>query len=233
VWWLRRWWESSWLVGARLPGANTSKGVAAHRDKQETKITSSWDPKAAAAYLERRQSWWMEWPKARRDHETFSVSCHTAVPYALSRSALRPALAQRAPSRTSDGCSTASRSARTADRISRSSRAEPNPFSTRWCFRAVMRKPASSAMRRIRRLRTCGIAPGNYRATSEIQPSFRPPALVLSVHGDARRVSTCGLSPYHALAPHHGEARERAVAPDDRLPPHDRRAADDSLAPNN
>ena len=31
----------------------------------------------------------MEWPKAARDHETFCVSCHTAVPYALSRSTLR------------------------------------------------------------------------------------------------------------------------------------------------
>jgi squalene-hopene/tetraprenyl-beta-curcumene cyclase len=40
----------------------------------------------------------MEWPRAQRDHETFCVSCHTAVPYALSRSALRTALAEQAPS---------------------------------------------------------------------------------------------------------------------------------------
>ena len=40
----------------------------------------------------------MEWPKAARDHETFCVSCHTAVPYALSRPALRKALAEEAPS---------------------------------------------------------------------------------------------------------------------------------------
>src|ERR1700751_1613695 len=49
----------------------------------------SWDQKGAAAYLDQRQSWWMNWPKAARDHETFCVSCHTAVPYALSRPALR------------------------------------------------------------------------------------------------------------------------------------------------
>ena len=40
----------------------------------------------------------MEWPKAARDHETFCVSCHTAVPYALSRPALRKALAEEVPS---------------------------------------------------------------------------------------------------------------------------------------
>jgi squalene-hopene/tetraprenyl-beta-curcumene cyclase len=60
--------------------------------------TNSWDQKAAAAYLDRREQWWMDWPRAKRDHDTFCVSCHTAVPYALSRSALRRALAEAAPS---------------------------------------------------------------------------------------------------------------------------------------
>jgi squalene-hopene/tetraprenyl-beta-curcumene cyclase len=77
---------------------NSSEGVAAHSDKPETKNANSWDPNAAAAYLDRRQSWWMQWPRAQRDHETVCVSCHTAVPYALSRSALRTALAEQAPS---------------------------------------------------------------------------------------------------------------------------------------
>jgi squalene-hopene/tetraprenyl-beta-curcumene cyclase len=89
---------AGWRTGAAA-AAGGSEGVAAHRDKSETKIANSWDPKAAAAYLDRRQSWWMEWPRARRDHETFCVSCHTAVPYALSRSALRTTLAEQAPSR--------------------------------------------------------------------------------------------------------------------------------------
>ena len=40
----------------------------------------------------------MAWPRAQRDHDTFCVSCHTAVPYALSRAALRKALAEQAPS---------------------------------------------------------------------------------------------------------------------------------------
>jgi squalene-hopene/tetraprenyl-beta-curcumene cyclase len=40
----------------------------------------------------------MAWPSAQQDHETFCVSCHTALPYALSRSALRAAMAEQAPS---------------------------------------------------------------------------------------------------------------------------------------
>ena len=64
----------------------------------ETKVGSTWDQKAAAAYLDQRESWWMDWPVAARDHETFCISCHTAVPYALSRPVLRGALGEEAPS---------------------------------------------------------------------------------------------------------------------------------------
>ena len=88
---------AGWRTGAPA-SPNSSEGVAAHSDEPETKTANSWDPNAAAAYLDRRQSWWMEWPRAQRDHETVCVSCHTAVPYALSRSALRTALAEQAPS---------------------------------------------------------------------------------------------------------------------------------------
>ena len=78
-------------------GADVSEAIAPDPGKPRENA-NSWDPKAAAGYLDRRQSWWMEWPRAQRDHETFCVSCHTAVPYALSRSALRTALAEQAPS---------------------------------------------------------------------------------------------------------------------------------------
>jgi squalene-hopene/tetraprenyl-beta-curcumene cyclase len=40
----------------------------------------------------------MGWQRAARDHHTFCVSCHTAVPYAMSRPALRTALAEQGPS---------------------------------------------------------------------------------------------------------------------------------------
>src|SRR5579863_9917892 len=53
---------------------------------------NAWSPKAAAAYLDGRASWWTTWSKSARDHETFCISCHTAAPYALGRPALREAL---------------------------------------------------------------------------------------------------------------------------------------------
>ena len=59
---------------------------------------SSWDPKAAAAYLDQRAAWWITWKPAARDHETFCISCHTSLTYALGRPALRSALAETAPS---------------------------------------------------------------------------------------------------------------------------------------
>jgi len=74
-----------WRMEIRAAGARDPKAMANHLDQPETKIASSWDQQAAAAYLDQRAAWWMEWPKAARDHETFCVSCHTAVPYALSR----------------------------------------------------------------------------------------------------------------------------------------------------
>jgi len=64
----------------------------------QTGGTKPWDPKAAAAYLDGRMAWWAAWPSAARDHETFCVSCHTSLPYALARPALRGALAEQAPS---------------------------------------------------------------------------------------------------------------------------------------
>lgn len=59
---------------------------------------SGWSPKAAAASMDARQAWWTTWPTAARDQGTFCVSCHTALPYALARPALRSALDERAPS---------------------------------------------------------------------------------------------------------------------------------------
>src|SRR5579863_3845261 len=74
--------EATWATGVH--GADSSRG--------------SWNPKAAAAYLDYRENWWMGWPPAAREHQTFCVSCHSAVPYALARPALRGALAESAPS---------------------------------------------------------------------------------------------------------------------------------------
>ena len=55
----------------------------------------AWSPRAAAAYLDGRMDWWLQWTGAQRDHDTACVSCHTAVPYALARPVLRAALGEK------------------------------------------------------------------------------------------------------------------------------------------
>lgn len=62
------------------------------------RVSNSWAPKAAEAYLDSRAAWWAQWAGSARDHGTFCISCHTALPYALSRPALRAALAEPGPS---------------------------------------------------------------------------------------------------------------------------------------
>jgi squalene-hopene/tetraprenyl-beta-curcumene cyclase len=59
---------------------------------------TSWDARAAAAYLDARQTWWSGWQTAARDHQTACVSCHTALPFALARPALRGTLHENEPS---------------------------------------------------------------------------------------------------------------------------------------
>jgi squalene-hopene/tetraprenyl-beta-curcumene cyclase len=58
------------------------------------------DAKAAAAYLDARAEWWTTWPNAARDRATFCMSCHTTLPYALARPALRAPLGERDASAT-------------------------------------------------------------------------------------------------------------------------------------
>ena len=51
----------------------------------QSDVPEAWDEAAAAAYLDQRQSWWADWPVAARDNDTYCISCHTVVPYALAR----------------------------------------------------------------------------------------------------------------------------------------------------
>jgi squalene-hopene/tetraprenyl-beta-curcumene cyclase len=64
----------------------------------EADPAAAWNRQTAAAYLDQRSVWWSTWPTAQRDHGTFCVSCHTALPYALARPTLRRALGESAPS---------------------------------------------------------------------------------------------------------------------------------------
>ena len=68
--------------------------------RSRTRDIASWDARAAAAYLDGRQGWWMTWSGANRDHDTQCVSCHTALPYALARPALRGPLGEHDASPT-------------------------------------------------------------------------------------------------------------------------------------
>src|SRR6266567_7171118 len=60
--------------------------------------SGGWNAKSAAAYLDQRAGWWSGWKSAARDHDTFCISCHTALPYALARPALRGILGEQGPS---------------------------------------------------------------------------------------------------------------------------------------
>jgi squalene-hopene/tetraprenyl-beta-curcumene cyclase len=81
----------------RRAGSVEVYDVAARPLSPGTTAANSWDPKAAAAYLDQREQWWMGWQEAAREHGTFCVSCHTAVPYALARPSLRKVLGEAAP----------------------------------------------------------------------------------------------------------------------------------------
>jgi squalene-hopene/tetraprenyl-beta-curcumene cyclase len=55
---------------------------------------ASWNRQTAARSLDDREIWWQNWPRARKDHGTLCISCHTVVPYALARPGLRRDLAE-------------------------------------------------------------------------------------------------------------------------------------------
>lgn len=75
-------------------------GLIAVTSRASSDEPLAWNRAAAGAYLDQRQGWWMTWPTAARDHDTACVSCHTALPYALSRPALRTALSETGPTST-------------------------------------------------------------------------------------------------------------------------------------
>ena len=79
--------------------------------RAEADPSTTWNRKAAAAALDQRAAWWTTWPNAKRDHDTFCVSCHTALPYALARPLLRQPLGETAPARPRRRCSPTSPSA--------------------------------------------------------------------------------------------------------------------------
>jgi squalene-hopene/tetraprenyl-beta-curcumene cyclase len=59
-----------------------------------TSVATPWSPQQAATYLDNRELWWQQWPRAQKDHGTLCISCHTNLPYALVRPALQQQLHQ-------------------------------------------------------------------------------------------------------------------------------------------
>ena len=84
------------LLGALLIGGIAA--TAAHGTAPES--DPGFDAGAAAKYLDARADAWSVWPNAQRDRGTFCMSCHTTLPYALARPALREALGEREPSKS-------------------------------------------------------------------------------------------------------------------------------------
>jgi squalene-hopene/tetraprenyl-beta-curcumene cyclase len=70
-------------------------GIAARGPEPNGSL--GWNPQTAAAYLDGRATFWTTWPNAKRDHGTFCISCHTTLPYAIARPALRGLLRESGP----------------------------------------------------------------------------------------------------------------------------------------
>jgi squalene-hopene/tetraprenyl-beta-curcumene cyclase len=73
-------------------------GLCAMERPARQDAAADFDARSAANYLDARIMWWRGWQNARRDHGTSCVSCHTALPFALARPALRTALGESQPS---------------------------------------------------------------------------------------------------------------------------------------
>ncbi len=87
------------IVALTIGSAALAVGLTA-AGREPIAASTSWDARAAATYLDGRQGWWMTWSGAARDHDTQCVSCHTALPYALARPALRGPLGEHDASPT-------------------------------------------------------------------------------------------------------------------------------------
>jgi squalene-hopene/tetraprenyl-beta-curcumene cyclase len=85
---MRRRLAASYLLLAALFAALLLVRIPAVHGAADTPA-AGWNQQAAARYLDDRETWWQAWPRAQKDHGTYCISCHTVVPYAMARSALR------------------------------------------------------------------------------------------------------------------------------------------------
>ena len=73
----------------------SSFAAAADSHAGDSESSANWSPVAAAKYLDGRVTWWETWPNSQRDHDTACVSCHTVLPYTLSRMKLSASLEEK------------------------------------------------------------------------------------------------------------------------------------------
>ena len=69
-----------------------AEAVAGQRDVASAPM---WNKKAAATYLDQRETWWLQWEAAKRDHDTFCVSCHTTLPFIFAQPALQDVFSEK------------------------------------------------------------------------------------------------------------------------------------------
>ncbi len=84
-------------VVVRVLLASLAAGMVSWASKIDDNAAVSWSQAKAAQYLDSRETWWQAWPKAQRDHGTICVSCHSVLPYALARPALRQQMGEQDP----------------------------------------------------------------------------------------------------------------------------------------
>jgi squalene-hopene/tetraprenyl-beta-curcumene cyclase len=79
--------QASLSIAAAVAGLALLPAASVHGAASSS--APSWNQRAAAQFLDARELWWQGWPRAQKDHGTLCISCHTVVPYALVRPALR------------------------------------------------------------------------------------------------------------------------------------------------
>jgi hypothetical protein len=79
------------VAGLALWAAFRVRASSAHADGVSR---NTWSPAAAASYLDYREAWWQGWKPAQLEKGTVCISCHTVVPYAFVRPALRRRLGE-------------------------------------------------------------------------------------------------------------------------------------------
>ncbi len=91
--------KSRW-IGVMLCGMTAGAVLAVGGGGRRTAMAAegaavskaTWNPEAAASYLDGREVWWQAWDRAQKDHGTLCISCHTQATYGMARPALRKRL---------------------------------------------------------------------------------------------------------------------------------------------